>query len=919
MIKIKNLSKYYNEEKIFENINISISSPTFISIIGPSGCGKSSLLNILSLLDEDYQGEYYLFNKEVKTLSSEEKSQLLASEITYLFQEPKFIENESIEVNIKLYTHDYYNENKVVKLMKDFNLHLDLNKKVFYLSKGEKKRLMLICAMMKKSSLLICDEITSGLDEENSIEVLKILRKISKERIVILVTHDLSLVRKYCLNIYFFKRKTLEIINFENENKLRHSDEKEDNILSIQYICSHIKEVFKVKKNRIISLILCGFISLFTMGLSFLLSNEITGGMITSLENYFPSNKVIMKKDASTSNSNFEIVDENEFEDFIYRYEDLVLESKNFYLANYEEYFYSENSFTLFVNNNDLNLDNYSIRNINESLPINLCRSKIYPQNITLHEKDIVIGLSEQQIYKLCYLLKLENKNYDGLSKYLISHQLDLNISLGNNNWEYYLDIPLKVVGFTISNESIIYSKSNNFNEFIIEDMMQLPYSYFPFQSDYYPWMTKKYPTLVVNKNKVSAFVKRFLLDEDMHRYSIHILDEDELLTLSKQNYQYSYIYFSYNSNDYLTLSEINKICKDDEYILSFLPCSSTSFNVDDSSLLNGFVNPIYLSSEEKIIDEFIDYYSFSNVNMGNYQSSLFEIQNDKLFSLSLLDCAKSNFINFVPIDKSNPKLIMGEYPKDDFEILISSKLYKRLDLSYLDEICLTSLVKITPYSNKYQNHFKTIKLKVCGVVEEDNLSIYQNSEFPLLLSLVKLNIFSLNQDINKCLITLKDESYIDKLISRYSDYSFYSPLNTYKESIYQSVSYFSYGLLFFSLFVMISTILMTILVNYLFVQESEKEIGIYSLLGYQKRSSFRYFLMINVIIFLIQLALSLLILIGVNIIIPYLNVGIEVVHFSFIPYLSIIVSSLFCFVISSIITLRIFFKKNIIDLIKTI
>ena len=74
------------------------------------------------------------------------------------------------------------------------------------------------------------------------------------------------------------------------------------------------------------------------------------------------------------------------------------------------------------------------------------------------------------------------------------------------------------------------------------------------------------------------------------------------------------------NNTNTLTINNEN------DNIISYIPCSSSSFNVDEQSLLNGFAKPIYLSNRLDVIDEFVEYNSFSKLNMGDYQSSLFEI-----------------------------------------------------------------------------------------------------------------------------------------------------------------------------------------------------------------------------------------------------------------------------------------------------
>ena len=154
-------------------------------------------------------------------------------------------------------------------------------------------------------------------------------------------------------------------------------------------------------------------------------------------------------------------------------------------------------------------------------------------------------------------------------------------------------------------------------------------------------------------------------------------------------------------------------------------------------------------------------------------------------------------------------------------------------------------------------------------------------------------------------------------LDNQYQDFEFINPLSDYLNSINESLSYLSTGLLFFSFVVLISSLFMMILVNYLFLKEGEKEIVIYSFLGYQKWSIFNYFLLINVILILGGMVFSLTLLFFTSLILPMLDSSITSVYLSFLPFGLIIMVCLFSFIISSLINMRFFIKKDVISLLK--
>ena len=918
MIELKNIKRHYDDYMILNNINIKISSPCLISIIGPSGCGKSTLLNIISLMDNSFEGEYIFLNKNVKELSTKEKEEYLSSYITYLFQEPNFIDEESIKVNLELITHLELNKDKALELLKDFSLIKDLDTPCKVLSRGEKKRLMIIGAILRNTPLIICDEITSGLDVTSTKIVMESLKRLSKDKIVILVTHNEDIASLYSSYTYHFKNHMLPNIEI-NSKKIDVDRVKKNTKLDFKYLLSHARKMITRKRVRIFILFFSMIICLFTMGLSFLIKGAMEQSLKDSLSSYYGTNQIIMKsKDSFSQIKKMEVVDSNEFEDFIINYDDLIESTSQSYLCNYENYFVDRNDFLINISGFNYSLDNYGVRNINEFSLLKFA-NEVYPKVEELKENQIVIGLSESKIYDLCRKLNLSGYKYDSLSKYFISNSISSKIIIENKSWEYYLSIPFEIVGFVRSNNPCIYSSLSSFNELYIEETMKLPYSYFPLENDYYPWTTKKFCTLQIKEENVVSFFKRMLLDKRMNKYSFHILQDEQIPVFSKENPDIKHIYLTYKNENNISLHTIEEICFNNKNIISYIPCGSKSFNVDEQALINGFELPTYLSSNEGTINEFIDYNSFSNNNLGNYQSNYFTSNSNDFYSLSMLDCSKENYVKFKDYSKQNISLLSGSYPKKENEIMISKKLSENLNIDVSETIYLVSLVSIEQINNKYKNNFKTIPFKVSGITKEEDLSFYSDNLFPLVLSNIHLGIFQEDQEISKCLITLKDnnEDFIMFLNNQYQDFEFINPLSEYLKSINESLSYLSTGLLFFSFVVLISSLFMMILVNYLFLKEGEKEIVIYSFLGYQKWSIFNYFLLINVILILGGMLISLTLLFFTSLILPMLDSSITSVYLSFLPFGLIIMVCLFSFIISSLINMRFFIKKDVISLLK--
>ena len=202
MIEIKNLNKSFKENQVFINFNCQIKDGFMTAIIGKSGTGKSTLLNMIGLLDLDYQGEILYDNINIKNLKENKQTEFIRNNINYLFQNYALIDNETVEQNLLL-TLAYEKISKKEKLNKintvltkvgldNFN-----DKKIYTLSGGEQQRIALARTIIKKGNIILADEPTGNLDEENKNQVLNILKELKKlGKTIIIVTHDLSIANE---------------------------------------------------------------------------------------------------------------------------------------------------------------------------------------------------------------------------------------------------------------------------------------------------------------------------------------------------------------------------------------------------------------------------------------------------------------------------------------------------------------------------------------------------------------------------------------------------------------------------------------------------------------------------------------------------------------------------------------------------
>ena len=200
MIKVKNLSKSFNNQLVLDNISIDIKKGDFISIVGPSGAGKTTFLNILGTIDEYDKNPKtsILFNNiEITNLDDDKLSSFRNKEIGFIFQFHQLLPELTAQENILLPSmigkrSEKESLDNLMKLSSILKINHILNKKPEFISGGEKQRVAVARALINSPSILLADEPTGNLDSKNAEKIQKLFKKINKELnvTIVLVTHN---------------------------------------------------------------------------------------------------------------------------------------------------------------------------------------------------------------------------------------------------------------------------------------------------------------------------------------------------------------------------------------------------------------------------------------------------------------------------------------------------------------------------------------------------------------------------------------------------------------------------------------------------------------------------------------------------------------------------------------------------------
>ena len=210
MLKLKNITKVYNSGneklKALDNVGIMFRKSEFVSILGPSGCGKTTLLNIIGGLDRYTSGDLIINGKSTKYFKDRDWDSYRNYSVGFVFQNYNLIGHQTVLSNVELAltisgVSKKERKKRAIKALEEVGLKRQINKKPNQLSGGQMQRVAIARALVNNPDIILADEPTGALDTKTSIQVMEILKNISKDKLVIMVTHNPDLAQKYSSRI----------------------------------------------------------------------------------------------------------------------------------------------------------------------------------------------------------------------------------------------------------------------------------------------------------------------------------------------------------------------------------------------------------------------------------------------------------------------------------------------------------------------------------------------------------------------------------------------------------------------------------------------------------------------------------------------------------------------------------------------
>ena len=208
MIRVQALRKSFKEKgsseyEAIREISLVFPNKGLVSVLGPSGCGKTTFLNLLSLLDVPSEGDIYFYNLNISKFKESDKEKFRHYSIGFVYQEYNLVEHLNVFDNVKLAFNigssvNKNEENQIVEqVLKQLNISHLRKRFPNTLSGGEKQRVAIARALVNNPQILLADEPTGALDAKTSLDVMNVLKGLSKNRLVLMVTHNDKLAKSY--------------------------------------------------------------------------------------------------------------------------------------------------------------------------------------------------------------------------------------------------------------------------------------------------------------------------------------------------------------------------------------------------------------------------------------------------------------------------------------------------------------------------------------------------------------------------------------------------------------------------------------------------------------------------------------------------------------------------------------------------
>ena len=882
MIYINNLSKSFDSRKVLDNVSLTLPDKGLVLICGDSGCGKTTFLNCLSSL-LTYNGSISFNGIPLENLSKKGRNEFRNKNIGFIFQDFKLFNLDTVLNNVMFALDISPNISRNRKLRKCDDL-LSLvglkgkeKQRVNTLSGGERQRVAIARSLANDPKVILADEPTGALDDENAVKIMGLLKEVSKDVLVVLVSHDQELTRRYADIIVEMKDGKIvnQEVNYIKDNSEDHLIIKNGvrpgrSRIPFRFLLKHSFSSLRSRKWRISFCTLLISLGLIGTGLSLTLSSSISSNIKQAYSKLIDETKIIMN--VKNEGNIIPVMEGGEYidaQEIAGSYKDNIYDVGTIYLNNFDKHFISKNNFVIDMEEERFELPGLGGKQINEFQWLDLYQETIYPRRPTsLGNNQIVVGLNLNLIQLICDKLKIV-KNIDYLSSYIATHELKVVFNGSNDNWGYEDQQTFVIKGFTLSLKPMIYHYNHLWNEYIFETSMRFPSTTSVAATSKNPWQLKKLHYFQC-KGDTDVLFKKLRSDKlsddyifelaSSNYFPLTIEDDDPISSIDK-------VLLLINNGVDIPYRKVSNILESHPYLSNPVIGSPSGYAIYSSNLMMGFSNYAYFSFDEEFLEENLNIYSTLSIEENEH------LQNSPGICIGHYSRGMQKGVNFANISCKNPTFSLNSID----EIVISSGLYKTLNVnnSLHGYLYFAYLVNERIYNEDFVvRDYVTIPLKIVDVVEEEDNYIYQETDWLLSVFKQRFGLSSYGLSISSLCFDVDDTREMNKIKEElqkdYPQFEVINPLGDIDENVKEVCGYIEIAMNIFSLIaVSISIILMSV-TNLLHFLESKKDIGLSRCLGVSKLESCKFMIFYSMLISLISFVLSSVELVFVSYFISY-------------------------------------------------
>ena len=902
MIELKEVCKVYKSKsgesfKALDNFSYSFLNRGLVGIYGDSGCGKTTLLNLIGGIDTLTSGDILIDNKSLTKFKNKELDAYRNQEIGFIFQDDNLIDNLNVFENVSLALslrkiNSKRRKELVSESLKEVGI-LDKEKKYpSELSGGEKQRVTIARALIKKPRIILADEPTGSLDKENSFEIMKILKELSKKYLVIVVSHDENLLNEFSDEIIKIAKgkivgtRTINKINDEKDLK-----KKENKLTSLRIndgFKLSLKNIsYKKFKTFIVSLTLS--LSIASLGLVLGIQNGVTSYIETLESETLSRYPVSIEPTGLITNDIFELAEnEGSFTD-----EEKVISSinSNSFLRTNN----LSNEFIEYLNNIDEEYKDAIV--INDSTPMNVLYFDTLSEKVEHFTSSNNSFLNDFSNNTSIIWRALPQDDEDILNDYDV-----LKGSYPKNKNE----VVLVVNASNEVNQNILNSLGfagilDENNKISFDDIIGRRFKIID-NDDFY-----KMRNIPLNEREVSAiFLKR---GYDLYNDNLKLSD-----ALSYQN-----LLNEINNKDADNL-DLNEYKDEFKELIKYVDVlDEAKINIDEIdfndeealfNFLSSLISTRYLDSyrelnEEELLSFYNDESKGTEIKISGIirpkKDTLVSSLNPGVYYSSILDEEYKNNNNPDFVDLNNDgKISQDEDKRSKIAKSYESNIFVRFDGEF--KLCVREIIGDPIESDDYINY------------------ILNRTKFGLDENITSITIFPSNFEEKSAILR-----YIDEYNALQSDENkiIYTDLTAIVFNNLETITnLISLVLIIFSVLCLVVAVLLESLISYSNISERKHDIGILKSLGASKKDIFKIFSFESLIVGLISGLISLLLILISGLSLngffnSLFDVSGSIVNLSFLLIIIVILLGLFLQFISSFIPTLIYSQKTPIEIMK--